>query len=58
MPYAYLDDIAMADLALRAWGQTLEETFLAAAEATTHAMVEDLATIAPQQQRTFEVHEA
>jgi SHS2 domain-containing protein len=58
MPYAYLEDIAMADLAFRAWGQTLEETFRAAAEATMHAMVEDLATIAPQQQRTFEVHDA
>ena len=26
MPYAYTDDIAIADLAFRAWGQTLEET--------------------------------
>jgi SHS2 domain-containing protein len=58
MPYAYADDIAIADLAFRAWGQTLEETFLAAAEATMHAMVEDLATIAPRQQRTFELHDA
>lgn len=57
MPYAYADDIAIADLAFRAWGQTLEETFIAAAEATMHAMVEDLATIAPRQQRTFEVHD-
>jgi SHS2 domain-containing protein len=57
MPYAYLDDIAMADLAFRAWGQTVEETFLAAAEATMHAMVEDLATIVPRQQRTFELHD-
>jgi SHS2 domain-containing protein len=58
MPYAYADDMAIADLAFRAWGQTLEETFLAAAEATVHAMVDDLATIAPREQRTFEVHEA
>ena len=58
MPYAYIDDIAVADLAFRAWGQTVEETFLAAAEATMQAMVEDLATIAPRQQRTFEVHDA
>jgi SHS2 domain-containing protein len=58
MPYAYIDDIALADLAFRAWGQTVEDTFLAAAEATMHAMVEDLATIAPQQQRTFELHDA
>ena len=57
MPYAYADDIAIADLAFHAWGPTLEETFLAAAEATVNAMVEDLATIAPRVQRTFEVHE-
>jgi SHS2 domain-containing protein len=57
MPYAYADDIAIADLALRAWGQTAEETFIAAAEATMYAMVEDLATIAPREQRTFELHE-
>ena len=57
MPYAYADDIAIADLAFRAWGQTVEETFIAAAEATMHAMVEDLATIAPREQRTFELHD-
>jgi SHS2 domain-containing protein len=57
MPYAYADDIAIADLAFRAWGPTVEEAFLAAAEATMHAMVEDLDTIAPRVQRTFELHE-
>jgi SHS2 domain-containing protein len=58
MPYAYTDDIAIADLAFRAWGQTMEETFLAAAEATMHAMVEDLTTLAPREVRTFELHDA
>jgi SHS2 domain-containing protein len=57
MPYAYADDIALADLAFRAWGQTVEDTFLAAAEATVNAMVEDLATIAPRVQRIFALHE-
>jgi SHS2 domain-containing protein len=57
MPYAYADDMAIADLAFRAWGPTLEATFIAAAEATMHAMVEDLATIAPQEERAWEVHE-
>jgi len=57
MPYAYADDIAIADLAFRAWGPTLEDTFLAAAEATMHAMVEDLDTIALRVQRTFALHE-
>ena len=57
MPYAYADDIAIADLAFRAWGQTVEATFIAAAEATMHAMVEDLATVAPREQRTLELHD-
>ena len=57
MPYAYADDIAMADLAFRAWGQTVEKAFIAAAEATVNAMVEDLTTIAPEEQRTFELHD-
>jgi SHS2 domain-containing protein len=57
MPYTYLDDIAVADLALRAWGTTLEETFLAAAEATTRAMVEDPQSITPQEQRVFTLHD-
>lgn len=53
MRYQYLDDIATADAAFRAWGETLEELFTAAAEATMNVMVADLATIAPAQQRHF-----
>ena len=55
MPYQYLDDIATADAAFKAWGETLEELFTAAAEATMNVMVADLATIAPEQQRYFSV---
>ncbi len=55
MPYQYLDDIATADAAFKAWGETLEELFTAAAEATMNVMVADLATIAPEQQRHFSV---
>jgi SHS2 domain-containing protein len=58
MPYDYIDDIAISDVALRAWGSTLEEVFLAAAEATMHAMVNDLDTLAPQVERSFEVRDA
>lgn len=53
MPYQYLDDIATADAAFEAWGETLEELFTAAAEATMNVMVADLATITPQEQRHF-----
>lgn len=57
MPYAYDDDIAVSDVAFHAWGETLEATFRDAADATTHAMVEDLNTIAPLEQRSFELHD-
>jgi SHS2 domain-containing protein len=42
MPYEYLDGIAIADVAFRARGKTLEEVFGAAVDATTGAMVENL----------------
>lgn len=45
MPYRYLDDIAIADAAFEAWGETREEMFRAAADALMNVMVEDLSTI-------------
>src|SRR5512137_1218766 len=45
MPYTYLEEIAIADIAFRATGGTLEELFATAADATVNVMVEDLATI-------------
>jgi SHS2 domain-containing protein len=57
MPYVYVDDIAVADIAFRAWGDTLEDVFRAAAEATIHAMVENHDAIAPRHERRFELHD-
>jgi SHS2 domain-containing protein len=57
MPYAYADDMAISDVAFRAWGATLEEVFMAAADATMHVMVDDLETLAPQEERAFEVRD-
>jgi SHS2 domain-containing protein len=45
MPYRYLEDIAIADLAFEAEGRTLEEVFQASAAALTNAMVQDVKTI-------------
>ena len=45
MPYRYRDDIALADIAFEAWGTSIEEVFIAAADATMNVMVEDLGTI-------------
>jgi SHS2 domain-containing protein len=42
MPFQFRGDIAHADIAFDAWGQSLEELFEAAAEATMKVMVENL----------------
>lgn len=47
MPYRYLDDIATADAAFEAYGDTLEGMFTAAADALLGVMTENPETIAP-----------
>ncbi len=51
MAYRYLEEIATADVAFEAWGPTLEETFVSAADATVNVMVLDLATVAAREHR-------
>lgn len=46
MPYLFREDIAPADVAVEAWGKTLEELFTACAEALLATMIEDPAEIA------------
>ena len=41
MPYRFLEDIATADVAFCAWGESREDAFKAAAEATLKVMVEN-----------------
>jgi SHS2 domain-containing protein len=53
MPYRYLPDIAIADVAFEAWAETLEELFLAAADATMNVMVSDLAAIVEHETRVL-----
>jgi len=53
MPFDYIDDIATADVAFAARGDTVEEMFVAAADATMNVMVADLDTIAEAEQRTL-----
>jgi SHS2 domain-containing protein len=55
MPYKYLEEIAKADVAFEARGATVEELFLAAADATMNIMVSDLQTIAKRINRTLQV---
>jgi len=45
MPFRYLENVATADAAFEACGETVEETFLSAAEATIRVMIENPETI-------------
>lgn len=55
MPYEYLGEIATADAAFDARGDTLEELFSAAVDATLNVMVADLSTLAEKECRTVRV---
>ena len=59
MPYEFVDELTVADIAFRAWGRDLAETFVSAADAVMNAMAEDLDAIRPQDTRILNVeHEA
>jgi SHS2 domain-containing protein len=53
MPYEFLEDVAMADIAFKAWGEDLQETFISAADAVMGAMVENLEAIQSHEQRSI-----
>jgi SHS2 domain-containing protein len=55
MPYEYLEEVAIADIAFRAWSPDLEGVFVAAADAVMNVMVEDLASIRPVVEREIEL---
>ncbi len=54
MPFRYLEDIAIADVAFEAWGATLAEMFITSSEATLQVMVAESASVAARIRR--EVH--
>jgi len=54
MPFRYLEDVAIADVAFEAWGATLDELFIASSEATLQVMVAESASVAARVRR--EVH--
>ncbi len=53
MPFRYLEDVATADEAFEASGNSVEELFLAAAEATLGVMVEHPETIRGRETLSF-----
>ena len=59
MPYHYLDEIAVADAAFEAFGDTIEELFIAAGDAVMNTMVEELSSIGSGELVAFETeHDA
>jgi SHS2 domain-containing protein len=55
MPFEFLDEIATADVAFEAWGNTIEEMFISAAEATMNVMVANLEKIERREKREIEI---
>jgi SHS2 domain-containing protein len=53
MPFRFLEDIAIADVAFEAKGKTREEMFIAAADALMNVMVADLETVRIAETVTF-----
>lgn len=51
MPFEFLEDVAIADIAFAAWEETIEEAFRAAADAAMNVMVEDLDSVAALERR-------
>jgi SHS2 domain-containing protein len=56
-PYRFRGDVAIADVAFEAWGETIEELFSAAADATTNTMAENLEGIEDRVRRPIRLEE-
>ncbi|MDP2767058.1 MAG: archease [Candidatus Methanoperedens sp.] len=55
MPYKYLEDVAIADVAFEAEGKTITELFESSGFALTNAMIKDLRQIEQKVDKSFEV---
>lgn len=55
MPYTYLEDLATADVAFKAWGISLEEIFTACADALLAIMVSNPESIGPAEEIKVEL---
>lgn len=55
MPYEYLDDIAISDVAFRAWSETLEGLFVDATEALLNTMCDNPESIETKVRRSVQV---
>jgi SHS2 domain-containing protein len=55
MPFHYLEDVGTADIAFEATGRDLSALFIAAADATTNVMIDNLDAIEPREMRQIEL---
>jgi len=55
MPYRYLEEIGIADIAFEATGRDLPELFRDATDATTNVMIDNLEAIQPRETRRIEL---
>jgi len=55
MPYKFLKDVAIADVAFEASGRTLKELFESAGMAVTNTMVKDLKKVRPKVMKTIKL---
>jgi len=53
MPYRFVENLTVADVAFQARGKTLDEMFESAGKAVTAVMVKDLRTIRAQETKQF-----
>jgi SHS2 domain-containing protein len=53
MPYRYLEDVAIADVAFEARGETLETLFRASVDAVVGVMVDSPASVVPRVHKLF-----
>lgn len=56
MPYRFLEDIATADVAFEAWGETREELFTACAQALLGTMVDEPGRVERRQEHAVRLH--
>jgi SHS2 domain-containing protein len=55
MPYRFVEDVSIADVAFEASGKNMEEMFVSAAEALMNTQVRDLKTIKAEEEAEFEL---
>lgn len=55
MGYKFLEDVAIADVAFEAWGQTPEELFTEAARATSNVMIRNLDSVRERERKDIHI---